>query len=77
MGWMGLKRELIYTLKTMGADLDELGNVMLFREPPAVGLGGEEVVVPDGCEYAVGGRRRNVASAMGATSYGLRGVKVF
>jgi hypothetical protein len=74
---MGLRRELVYTLKTMGADLDSTGNVKLFNEPPAVGFDGEEVVVPDGCEYEVGGERRNVAHAMGATSYGLRGIKVF
>jgi hypothetical protein len=77
MGWFGLKQEMIYTLKSMRADLDEQGNIKLYGEPPAIGFGGEEVVVPDGCDYSVGGDRRSVAGALGATSYGLRGIKVF
>lgn len=76
MGWMG-KSELVYTLKSMGADLDDNGQIKLFGEPPCVGFGGNEVMVPDGCEYEVNRQRRNVAHSMNATSYGLRGITVF
>lgn len=77
MGWMGLKSQLVYTLKAMGADCDENGNVLIFGAPVIQGLDDEEVVVNDEVEYTVQGQRRSVAGTMNSTGYGLRGIKVF
>ena len=72
MGWIGLVRELVYALGTFGAERDADGNIRLVGEPPCVGLGGDEVVVPAGCCCLIGGKPVPVHGLMGQTSYGTK-----
>lgn len=69
-GWIGEQRELVYALKTFGADTDEDGLVKIFGAPIVMGLDGS-VVVPGECECEIGGKRANVAALLRQTSYGL------
>lgn len=69
-GWMGEESELMHTLAIFRADQDEDGKFLIYEEPVVKGLDGS-IVVHQRCEYSVGGQRRNFASALNSTSYGL------
>ena len=68
-GWLGNPEQLLHMLRTVGADTDPDGNFLIFGEPVISGLDGD-VVVPAGAEYAVGGKRANLAALLADTSYG-------
>ena len=68
-GWIGDPEQLLHVLRTVGADRDGEGNFLVFGEAPITGLDGD-VVVPGGTEYAVGGKRQNLAALLRDTSYG-------
>ena len=70
-GWFGLRRHLLFALSTVNADCDEDGNYLIFGEPIVVGLDPEEVLVPTGAMYTVGGRTCSVAALLNGTSYGI------
>ena len=70
LGWFGHPEQLLYVLGTVNADRDEAGNFLIFTQPVFTGLDGD-VVVPADAEYAVGGKRANLAALMRATSYGV------
>ena len=70
-GWFGLRRHLLFALSTANADRDEDGNYLIFGEPIVVGLDPEEVLVPAGAMYTVGGRACSVADLLNSTSYGV------
>ena len=70
MGWFGPERQLRYALSIVGADKDESGRYLIYNEPVTVGLDGTEAVVPDGAEYSVDGKRKNLAGLFNSTSYG-------
>ncbi len=69
-GWFGHPEQLLYVLGTVHADRDEDGNFLIYTQPVFTGLEGD-VVVPGDVEYAVGGKRANLAALMRATSYGV------
>ena len=75
-GWMGQMDNLLYVLAMFHADKCEDGAFKIYEKAIAVGLGGDEVVVPAETEYSVEGRRMNLAGALNSTSYGLK-VAVF
>ena len=76
MGWIGTARQLYYALDIVGADRDEDGKFLIYGEPVVSFLGlGEELVVSDRTNYAIGDRRCNLAGLMRGTSYGM-GVQV-
>ena len=68
-GWIGEPEQLLHVLATVGADRDAHGNFLIFGEPVISGITGD-VVVPAGAEYAVGGKRANLAGLLSFTSYG-------
>ena len=59
MGWFGQPEQLEWALRAAGADRDEEGRYMIYGEPVIRGLDGD-VVVGDGCQYSVGGRRASL-----------------
>jgi len=69
-GWIGQREQLLYVLRTIGADRDLEGNFLVYGEPVIAGLSGD-VVVPAESEYAVAGKRANLAALLSATSYGV------
>lgn len=74
-GWFGLRRHVLFVLSPVNADRDENGNYLIFGDPIVVGLDPDEVVVPAGAMYSVGGRRCSVAdlsSAAPATAWRSR-----
>lgn len=73
-GWIGDPEQLLHVLATVGADRDADGNFLVFGEPVIAGIT-SDVVVPAGAEYAVTGKRANLAALLASTSYG-RPVKV-
>lgn len=75
-GWFGSADQVLYVLRTVKADCDEDGNVMIYGQNIVHGLDPQEVVVPAGTEYSVEGKRFNLAALLGSTSYGTS-VKVF
>ena len=70
-GWIGDPEQLLYVLGLAGADRDEKGNFLIYGEPVIKGLTAD-VVVSAGAEYAVGGKRANLAALLASTSYGTR-----
>lgn len=72
LGWFGLNDQLLHFLRTVGADRDSDGRFLIAGEPVAVGLGGQDVVVPAATMYFVAGMPRGLASGLGGTSYGMR-----
>jgi hypothetical protein len=70
-GWIGEPEQVLHVLGIAGADRDEEGNFLIFGEPVISGLTGD-MVVPAGSEYAVGGKRANLAALLASTSYGTR-----
>lgn len=77
-GWIGVARQMLHYLSTVGADRDEEGR-FLVRPPGSVssfmGMEGEnaEVVVSGEACYRVGGERWcNLAAGLATTSYGLK-----
>lgn len=77
MAWIGSQRELTYFLSVIGADKGDDGRFIISGEPPLYGLDPDEVVIPDGTTYFVRGRAAGLAAALGSTSYGVSGIKVF
>jgi hypothetical protein len=71
-GWIGPMDNLLYVLAMFHADKDESGAFLIYGKPIAVGLGGDEAVVPGETEYSVQGKRANLAGALNSTSYGLK-----
>lgn len=70
-GWIGDEEQLLYVLGLAGADRDRDGRFLVYGEPPVKGLDGD-VVIPAGCEYAVGGQRASLVGLLSATSYGTQ-----
>jgi hypothetical protein len=72
MGWIGMAHQLEYTLRSMGADTDEDGRILITGSAPVSFMGmGEEMVIDDECMYLVNGQKASVAIAMKQTSYGV------
>lgn len=71
MGWFGDVHQFVFALKTMGAELDAEGKVMIFGEPPFVGLDKTEVVVSDKVMCRVRGNLVPAAHLLAQTSYGV------
>lgn len=76
MGWIGLKREVLHYLATVGADKDFEGRYLIDTAPPISGMDNQEVVIPDTTRYFVGGQAKALAAGLSSTSYGLA-VRVF
>ena len=76
-GWFGLRRHVEHALATVGADRDSDGAFLITGAPVAVGLDGEELVVPTETNYLVAGQPRSLAGLLNGTSYGCRNIKVF
>lgn len=76
MGWFGPTRQMLFYLSTVNADRDPEGNYLVGGAPPTVGLGGDEVAIPDETYYLVNGQRKALAAGLCSTSYGTK-VKVF
>jgi hypothetical protein len=72
-----LKRAVLAALAVVGADKDADGQYVLCGEPPCVGIGGDEMVVPPACCYLLGGKQSSLAGLLNATSSGIRNVQVF
>ena len=71
MGWIGNARQLEFVLMTVNADKDKDGKFIVHSSAPASFMGmNEEFVVPDDCEYSVGGKRANLSYLLNSTSYG-------
>lgn len=72
MGWIGSNSELLNALRVVNADRDEDGKFKVYGAPPVSFMGAdEEYVVPDECEYSVGGQRRPLAALLNSTSAGM------
>lgn len=69
-GWIGSPEELEYVLQSACADRDAVGRFLLYEEPVIRGLDGD-IVVPPGTEFSASGERRNLATLLAGTSYGL------
>lgn len=76
MGWMGMKSELLFYLGVVNADKDAEGSFIITGRPIVVGLGEQEVVVPDETCYLVDGKPKALAAGLCGTSYGIK-AKVF
>jgi hypothetical protein len=78
-GWFGIMSHVLHVLRVVGADTDEQGQ-FLVRGTIAtfMGLAGEnaDVVVGPDAQYRYRDQWCGLASAMNATSYGLRNVGV-
>lgn len=70
-GWFGGTGHVLHFLRTMGADRDTDGAFLLGGEPPAIGIGGQDVVVPAGTTYFIGGVPAKLAAGLRGTSYGM------
>jgi hypothetical protein len=68
MGWIGMAHQLEYTLRSMGADTDEDGRILITGSAPVSFMG---MVIDDECMYLVNGQKASVAIAMKQTSYGV------
>ena len=77
MGWIGPSKAVMNYLSVVHADKGDDGRFIISGEPVAAGLGGDELVVPDGTVYFVHGQPKNLAAGLGATSQGVGGIKVF
>lgn len=77
MGWIGPSKAVTHYLSVVHADKGDDGRFIISGEPVASGLGGDELVVPDGTVYFVHGQPKNLAAGLGATSQGVGGIKVF
>lgn len=77
MGWTGTAKQLYYALQAVGANRDNAGKFILYGDPVVSFLGlGEDVVVSDRTNYAIGKRRCNLAGLMQNTSYGIGAVVI-
>ena len=65
-----MPEQVEYVLGLAGADKDSEGKFLIYGEPVVFGLTGD-CVVPAGAEYAVGGKRVNLAAVLRSTSYGV------
>ncbi len=78
-GWVGVMSQVLHYLSVVGADRDEDGKFLVTGDVVTfLGMGGENaetVVGPDAC-YFVNGRKANLASGLGSTSYGTRPVVI-
>ena len=70
-GWFGAKEQLMHFLRTVSADRDSEGLFLIAGEPIAVGLGGQDVVVPAATVYFHDGKAAGLASGLRGTSYGM------
>jgi len=77
MGWIGPTKAVHHYLAVVHADTSEDGQYIISGAQVAVGLGGDELVVPDETVYFVHGVPKNLAAGLGATSQGVGGIKVF
>lgn len=76
MGWIGIKRQVMYALRIAKADRDEDGRFLIYGDTPCffLGMDGDdaEVVVSDRVEYSVNGERASLAGLLSSTSYGSK-----
>jgi hypothetical protein len=77
MAWIGPTKAVLHYLATVHADQGADGSFIISGEQVATGLGGDEVVVPDGTVYFVHGERKNLAAGLSSTSQGVGGIKAF
>jgi len=64
-GWIGPEAVLLNYLATVGADRDEAGAFLIAEEPVSSFMGqGDEVLIPAGTVYLVGGRPVPLAASM-------------
>lgn len=75
MGWIGMKSELLHTLRTFGCDCDEEGRPKVDGQIVSFMGAEEEFVVGDNAVVYIDGKPRNICNLLEATSYGLK-VKV-
>jgi hypothetical protein len=76
MGWIGTKGQLVYALRTFGADQEPNGDIRWWGNPPSMFLGMDtedtDTVVDDTAEVEIGGKRVPVCSLLQDTSYGVK-----
>lgn len=65
---------MIKVLEDAGADRDGDGDFMIFGADLVVGIGGDEVIVKEGTQYAVGGERRCLLSLLHLNAGGVSAV---
>ena len=78
MPWFGPTDEVMDVLRKVKADKDEQGRFMLGGEPVTVGLGGDELIVPEGAVYAVNGKGGSLCDLLREKGRsGVTGFKLF
>lgn len=75
-GWIGTRREMLYALRTFGAEQDGDGKLLIAGELPATFLGLDtedaETVVSERVLCRINGQWVGVANLLQQTSYGLK-----
>ena len=72
-GWIGTTDNVLYVLRTIGADQDTDGKFLIYGKPPASFLGiGEETLVSEETKYSVNGIKYSLSGLLNSTSYGLK-----
>jgi hypothetical protein len=61
--WFGATEDLLAALKQVDADTDAKG-YKISGENVIMGLGGDEIIVPEGTRYYVGGKSHSLADLM-------------
>lgn len=74
-GWMGEESQLLHTLRTFGADVDEEGKFLIYDKPVIKGLDGS-VVVHQNTKCTIKGQPTSVAHLLHQTSYGVKVVVI-
>jgi len=77
MAWIGPHKAVLHYLAVVGADRGDDGRFIISGEPVVTGLGGDELVVPDGTVYFSNGHPLNLAAGLSSTSQGVGGIGVF
>jgi len=70
-GWIGELKVVEDFLAAAEADRDEEGRFLLSGQPVTVGLGGQEVVVPEGTNYHHKGEAHSLFDALQAGQLGV------
>ena len=75
-GWFGAASDVLEFLNEQKADQDDEGAFKIAGKPVCVGIGGDEIVIPNETVYFIDGKAIPLAENMPKESSGLM-VKVF
>ena len=62
--WFGPTRVLMEHLTSIGAEMDDAGNYMIYNKEITLGMGGDEVIVPSETVIMINGEKVPLAASL-------------